>query len=288
MYGVSNCSAARLAAAPSANPEFAVVGTGSVVVVPSTSDVGAADAGIASDVDTADAGDVGDPPLIATKPPASRHNEAAVAAVTLREARLIVRTVAFNHPKSAMMGSMCGRFVSASSADSIAEYFGATFSGESLGENYNVAPTNDIYGVVADPDGSLRLEVFHWGLIPSWAKERKIGAKMINARAETLAEKPAYKSVFRKHRCIIPMDGFYEWQAGTADGPVTAKGKPAKQPMFVQSQNGDHRHDLSERDDEPGARSHACDPAAVALGRVAQPRHARHRPPLATVGAGRR
>jgi len=134
---------------------------------------------------------------------------------------------------------MCGRFVSASSADSIAEYFGAAFSGETLGENYNVAPTNDIYGVVADADGSLRLEVFHWGLIPSWAKERKIGARMINARAETLAEKPAYKSVFKKHRCLIPMDGFYEWKAGTADGPVTAKGKPAKQPMFIQRDDGE-------------------------------------------------
>lgn len=134
---------------------------------------------------------------------------------------------------------MCGRFVSASSAETIAEYFGAAFNGESLGENYNVAPTNDIYGVVADADGSLRLEAFHWGLIPSWAKDRKIGAKMINARAETLAEKPAYKSVFKNRRCIIPMDGFYEWKAGTEDGPVTAKGKPAKQPMFIHSQNGE-------------------------------------------------
>lgn len=134
---------------------------------------------------------------------------------------------------------MCGRFVSASSADSIAEYFGAAFGGEALGENYNVAPTNDIYGVVADPDGSLQLRVFHWGLIPSWAKERKIGSRMINARSETLAEKPAFKSVFRRHRCLIPMDGFYEWKAATPDGPVTAKGKPAKQPMFIHSENGE-------------------------------------------------
>ena len=134
---------------------------------------------------------------------------------------------------------MCGRFVSASSAESIAEYFGAAFNGESLGENYNVAPTNDIYGVVADPDGSLRLEAFHWGLIPSWANERKIGAKMINARAETLAEKPAFKGVFRKHRCIIPMDGFYEWRAGAADGPVGKSGKPLKQPFFIHRVDGE-------------------------------------------------
>jgi putative SOS response-associated peptidase YedK len=134
---------------------------------------------------------------------------------------------------------MCGRFVSSSSPDAIAEYFGATFAGETLGENYNVAPTNDVYGVVADSDGNLRLELFHWGLIPIWAKDRKIGAKMINARAESLAEKPAYKGIFRKHRCLIPMDGFYEWKAGTVDGPVTAKGKPAKQPMYFQSANGE-------------------------------------------------
>ena len=110
---------------------------------------------------------------------------------------------------------VCGRFVSSSTPEKIAEYFGAAFEGETLGENYNVAPTNDVYGVVAGPDGAPRLEIFHWGLIPVWAKERKVGAKMINARAETLATKPAYKGVFKKNRCLIPMDGFYEWKAGS-------------------------------------------------------------------------
>ena len=138
-----------------------------------------------------------------------------------------------------MMEDMCGRFVSASSPETIAEYFGATFAGETLGENYNVAPTNDVYGVVADEDGDRRVEAFQWGLVPVWAKEAKIGAKMINARAETVAEKPAYKGVFKKHRCLIPMDGFYEWQAGTEGGPVTAKGKPAKQPMFIHRVDGE-------------------------------------------------
>lgn len=128
---------------------------------------------------------------------------------------------------------MCGRFVSSSSPATIAEYFGATFAGETLGENYNVAPTNDIYAVVADDDADKRVEAFQWGLLPVWAKDTKVGAKLINARAETLADKPAFKGVFRKHRCLIPMDGFYEWKAGTEDGPVTAKGKPAKQPMYI-------------------------------------------------------
>lgn len=110
---------------------------------------------------------------------------------------------------------------------------------ESLGENYNVAPTQDIYAVVASGDGAARLDAFHWGLVPSWAKDRKIGSKMINARAETLAEKPAFKSLFRAKRCIVPMGGFYEWKAGVEGGPVNAKGKLLKQPMFIHRADGD-------------------------------------------------
>ena len=134
---------------------------------------------------------------------------------------------------------MCGRFVSSNSADQIAEYFGAEPPATELPANFNVAPTNDIYAVVEAPDGSKHVQVFHWGLVPSWAKEAKIGQKMINARAETLAEKPAFKNVFRKHRCIIPMDGFYEWQAGAAGGALTQKGKPAKQPIFISRLDGE-------------------------------------------------
>jgi putative SOS response-associated peptidase YedK len=134
---------------------------------------------------------------------------------------------------------VCGRFVSSSAPERIAAYFGAESTVESLGENYNVAPTNDIYGVVADADGHLELQVFHWGLVPVWAKDRKVGQKMINARAETLAEKPAFKGVFRKHRCIIPMDGFYEWAPGVEGGPVTKAGKPAKRPHFVHRVDGE-------------------------------------------------
>jgi len=129
--------------------------------------------------------------------------------------------------------------VSSSTPERIAEYFGATFDGETLGENFNVAPTADVYGVVMAPDGKPRLEVFHWGLIPVWAKERKLGQKMINARAETLTSKPAFKGVFKKHRLLIPMDGFYEWQAGAPGGPVTKAGKPAKQPMYIERLDGE-------------------------------------------------
>jgi putative SOS response-associated peptidase YedK len=136
---------------------------------------------------------------------------------------------------------MCGRFVSSSNPDQIAAYFGAEPSTADLGANYNVAPTNDVYAVVEDPDGTRRLEVFHWGLVPIWAKDMKIASKMINARSETVAEKGAFKPVFRKTRCIIPMDGFYEWKAPKPGepGPLTAKGKPAKQPMFIQRLDGE-------------------------------------------------
>ena len=132
---------------------------------------------------------------------------------------------------------MCGRFVSSSSPERIAAYFGAEQVADSLGPNFNVAPTNDVYGVVADADGHRELQVFHWGLVPVWAKERKIGQKMINARSETIAEKPAFKGIVKKHRCIIPMDGFYEWAPGVEGGPTTKAGKLAKRPYFI------HRHD---------------------------------------------
>jgi putative SOS response-associated peptidase YedK len=147
---------------------------------------------------------------------------------------------------------MCGRFVATSGPDAIASYFGADVDVESLGENFNVAPTHDIYGVVAQaadpgaapetlPGSSLtrRVQAFHWGLIPSWAKDRKIGAKMINARSETIAEKPAFRGLVKKKRLIIPMDGFYEWKPGAADGPLNTKGKPLKQPMFIQGTDGE-------------------------------------------------
>jgi putative SOS response-associated peptidase YedK len=134
---------------------------------------------------------------------------------------------------------MCGRFVSSSSPERIAEYFGAESNVESLGQNYNVAPTNDIYAVVVDTEGVPHVRAFHWGLIPVWAKDRKVGAKMINARAETIGEKAAYKGIFKKTRCLVPMDGFYEWAQGSPDGPLTPKGVPAKRPMFVHRPDGE-------------------------------------------------
>jgi putative SOS response-associated peptidase YedK len=138
---------------------------------------------------------------------------------------------------------MCGRFVSTAGPGSIAAYFDTVLPteavAESLGENYNVAPTQDIYAVVAARVGEAQVEAFHWGLIPSWAKDRKIASRMINARAETLAEKPAFRALFTNKRCIVPMAGFYEWTPGVEGGPVNAKGQPLKQPVFIHRADGE-------------------------------------------------
>jgi putative SOS response-associated peptidase YedK len=120
---------------------------------------------------------------------------------------------------------MCGRFVSSSPPDEIARYFDAQPPEASLEPNWNVAPTNDIYVVTVD-GGVRRLEPRHWGLVPFWAKSPAIGNKMINARSEGLAEKNAFKHAFRKRRCIVPADGFYEWQK--------VPGQKTKQPYFIQ------------------------------------------------------
>lgn len=106
---------------------------------------------------------------------------------------------------------MCGRFVSASPPDEIARYFDAAAPEALLEPSYNVAPTNDVYAVVAD-GGVRRVDAFHWGLVPGWAKDPKVGSRMINARAETLATKNAYKPALKRRRCLIPVDGFYEWR----------------------------------------------------------------------------
>jgi putative SOS response-associated peptidase YedK len=125
---------------------------------------------------------------------------------------------------------MCGRFVSASSPDEIARYFDAEAPEALLEPSYNVAPTNDVYAVLSD-GGVRRLDAFHWGLVPIWAKDPRQGAKMINARAETLASKNAYKPAFKRRRCLIPADGFYEWKK--------IPGQKTKQPHFIHQPDGE-------------------------------------------------
>ena len=106
---------------------------------------------------------------------------------------------------------MCGRFGQSASADDYARSFGAeSVKTESLDANYNVAPTDPVYAV-AEHDQQRMLGSFDWGLVPHWAKDRSGAARFINARVETLAEKPAFRDSFRKRRCLVPADGFYEW-----------------------------------------------------------------------------
>lgn len=109
---------------------------------------------------------------------------------------------------------MCGRFVAKTDPAKIAALFKVEVLDDTvgdLGENYNVAPSQRI-AIVDAPDGVRTLDVARWGLLPSWAKEPKIGARMINARAETVDTKPAYRHAFSVKRCLVPADGFYEWR----------------------------------------------------------------------------
>jgi len=129
---------------------------------------------------------------------------------------------------------MCGRFVSTASAAEIAEFFDADTPNVEFGERYNIAPTNEVYGVIGRSDAHRAVEIFEWGLIPSWAKDARIGNSLINCRAETIAEKPSFRTSFARRRCVVPMSGFYEWRAASPDGPRNAKGVPVKQPLLFE------------------------------------------------------
>jgi len=111
---------------------------------------------------------------------------------------------------------MCGRFTLAVSSSSvIEEYFSvdASVGHADLSPRYNIAPSQDITVIVKpDAESGRVLTMMRWGLVPHWAKDIKIGYKMINAKAETLAEKPAYRTAYKKRCCLIPTTGFYEWQ----------------------------------------------------------------------------
>ncbi len=115
---------------------------------------------------------------------------------------------------------MCGRFVQAQSAQSYASHFGAVVAlDESLDPSWNVAPTDRVYGV-AEHEGERRLGTFRWGLIPWFAKEAKGAARHVNARAETVATSPVFRESFSRNRCLIPADGFYEWEKRESGGKL--------------------------------------------------------------------
>lgn len=141
---------------------------------------------------------------------------------------------------------MCGRYARAKDKAVLVEEFDCTqVTEEDLPADYNVAPTKAVYIVAqrpADqehPQPRRALEVARWGLVPSWAKDPGIGSRLINARVETAAEKPAFRRAFAKRRCLVPADGFYEWYEPTEpDAPRGRSGKPVKQPFFIHAGQG--------------------------------------------------
>ena len=105
---------------------------------------------------------------------------------------------------------MCGRFAFYSPAEAAAALFGVSAS-LPVEPRYNIAPTQNIAAIRNDQEGERELVMLRWGLVPFWAKDPSIGNRMINARAETVAEKPSYRNAYRHRRCIVLADGFYEW-----------------------------------------------------------------------------
>jgi putative SOS response-associated peptidase YedK len=136
---------------------------------------------------------------------------------------------------------MCGRYASSRRPEDLVEEFDVVDLRvpAPLEADYNVAPTKEVYAVLERPPSDTsrperQLRVLTWGLVPSWAKDPSIGNRMINARMETVAEKPAYKRAFAKRRCLLPADGYYEWYATQER---TKAGKPRKQPFFIRPQD---------------------------------------------------
>src|SRR5262245_21518322 len=125
------------------------------------------------------------------------------------------------------MVTMCGRFTLTVDPSELQQQFGWKEPPPAeLGPRFNIAPSQAVAVVANTPERML--ELFQWGLIPSWAKDPKIGNKLINARAETLAEKPSFRTALKRRRCLVVADGFYEWR----------KDGTRKTPMYIQMQDG--------------------------------------------------
>lgn len=149
---------------------------------------------------------------------------------------------------------MCGRYAASRRPEDLVGVFGVEKwePEETLAPDWNVAPTKDVYAVLerplkgpgaeaAGPGPVRQLRTLKWGLVPSWSKSPEGGAKMINARAETVHEKPSYRRPFASRRCILPADGYYEWVTGSGERQLEEKGKrkrPRKQPYFVTPVDG--------------------------------------------------
>jgi putative SOS response-associated peptidase YedK len=122
---------------------------------------------------------------------------------------------------------MCGRFALFASGEQLAERY-PFVEVPQLASRYNIAPTQRVLAVRATDKGQ-EAALLRWGLIPSWSRDAAIGNKLLNARAETVAEKPSFRSAFKKRRCVLPASGFYEWQK---------QGIGRKQPYFIRPGDG--------------------------------------------------
>jgi putative SOS response-associated peptidase YedK len=140
---------------------------------------------------------------------------------------------------------MCGRYASTRARQELLDEFQVELdaSEDALAPDYNVAPTKSVPAVIkrapkgeeGESEAPVRmLRAVRWGLVPSWAKDRSIGNRLINARIETVHEKPAFRRAFARRRCLLPADGFYEWYE-----IKVPEGKPSKQPFFIRPRGGD-------------------------------------------------
>jgi len=132
---------------------------------------------------------------------------------------------------------MCGRYVRKTRALEIAQAFSAVSSGAELALNFNISPTSDVY-VLRGVEGQVRLDVMSWGLVPVWAKDVSRAASLINARSESVAEKPSFRNLISRHRCVMPMNAYYEWKS------MKKMGKAMKQPFaFFPGKDSGYDHE---------------------------------------------
>ena len=132
---------------------------------------------------------------------------------------------------------MCGRYVRKTGALEIAHAFSAAESGQHLALNFNISPTSEVFALRAN-SGEVRLDVMSWGLVPSWAKDVSRAASLINARSESVAEKPSFRNLISRHRCVMPMNAYYEWK------PMKVASKAMKQPFaFFPGKDSAYDHD---------------------------------------------
>ena len=127
---------------------------------------------------------------------------------------------------------MCGRFVRKTTALEISDIFSSSLDTDELPISFNVAPTSRVLGIVNSTGGSSVVS-FSWGLIPRWAPDASRAASLINARIETVAEKPSFRDLVAQHRCVIPMDGYFEWKEQLRHDAM----KPIKQPFYFSARS---------------------------------------------------